>query len=288
MTYSVEAVMLNRDSEGVDMSNNVSFNEQEQQTNPQHTVTNAAMLPLLYSAEEGVGWTDGMQLVTLALLVSVTLPDGPVLEVGCGGGQMLVELEQKYADRLVCGADLHSLALAHARSLLAQNDLPIALVQAALPKLPWQENCFALLLAMDVFDQQGVDLPAVLAEAYRLLRPGGALVMRVSAHPSLYGAHDIAFHTGRRYTRAELNTALTHAGFTVQRLTYANAILAAPVAAQRLAQRWGIIPFQPGVYRQDLLQQVAVWALRQEAEWLHHADLALGLSLCAVARKPRA
>lgn len=248
------------------------------------SVTQAEMLPLLYAADQSYGWSNGMRAITHALLASVTLPDGPLLEVGCGGGQLLAELQREYSDRLVCGADLHPLALSHAAALLRQ---PVALAQAALPNLPWEDNRFALLLALDVFDQQGVEMDAALAEAYRLLSPGGALLIRVSAHPWLYGAHDVAFHTGKRYTRAEVDGALKQAGFNVQRLTYANSLLAAPVAAMRLAQRWGILPWQPQVYSQGGLHQVAVRLLHEEAEWLRHADLAFGLSLCAVARKSK-
>jgi hypothetical protein len=79
---------------------------------------------------------------------------------------------------------------------------------------------------------------------------------------------------------------LLHAGFAVQRLTYANMILSLPVAALRLAERWGLLPWQVSTYQQTSLHQVASWLLRQEAKWLHQADLPWGLSLCAVARKP--
>jgi SAM-dependent methyltransferase len=241
------------------------------------------MLPQLYDGDESQGWSAGMRAVTHALLASVTLPPGPILEIGCGGGQLLAELQSTYSDRRVCGVDLHPLALAHAR--LRQGPHP-CLSQAALPHLPWGAAGFALVLGLDVFDQHGVNLDAALVESYRILRPGGVILLRVSAHPWLYGAHDVAFHTGRRYRRAEISTALAAAGFAIERMTYANAGLALPVGLLRLAQRWGILTWSPTLYGHSGLHRAAAWALAEEAAWLHHADLALGLSLCAVARKP--
>jgi SAM-dependent methyltransferase len=249
---------------------------------PQASVMAAAMLPHLYDGDESQGWSAGMRAITHALLASVTLPTGPILEIGCGGGQLLAELQTAHPDRAVYGVDLHPLALAHA----AQRQAQVTLSQAALPQLPWANQTFALVLGLDVFDQQGVDLAAALAESHRILRPDGALVLRVSAHPWLFGAHDVAFHTGRRYTRGEVTTALVDNGFELHRLTYANAGLALPVGLLRLAQRWGFLSWQPSIYGRDGLHQVAARVLAEEAAWLHHADLALGLSLCAVARKP--
>ena len=254
-----------------------------EQGNALHTASTPSLLPLLYAGDQSDGWNAGMRAVTLALLDNLTLPDGPVVEVGCGGGQLLREVQQRYPTRLVIGTDLHPLALSYAQSVLRAE---IGLTQAALPTLPWRENQVALLLALDVFDQQGVDLDAAVAEAFRLLRPDGALVMRVSAHPSLYGAHDIAFHTGRRYTRYELQTALARAGFAVQRLSYANSALSLPVAALRLAQRWGLLAWQEETYQQAGLHEIMARLLRCEAAWLQQGDLPWGLSLCAVARKP--
>lgn len=244
--------------------------------------TPTSLLPLLYAGDQQYGWSAGMRAVTHALLDMVALPDGPVVEIGCGGGQFLVDLQRQYPDRLVVGADLHPLALANARNLLPP---PAALIQTALPDLPWAENSFALVLALDVFDQQGVDLPAAVAQAYRLLRPGGALLMRVSAHPRLYGAHDRAFHTGQRYTHTQVFDAFAQTSFALQRLTYANTILAAPVAALRLAQRWGLVPWQPDTYQYTYFHHFAAWILRQEAIWLQEIDLPWGLSLCALAHK---
>lgn len=245
-------------------------------------LTDAALLPQLFVTGGSYGWSRGMRAVTHALLAHRALPPGPVLEVGCGGGQLLTELRAAYAGRAVYGADLHPLALAHAQRRVKET----ALVQASLAALPWPADSFVLLLALDVFDQEGVDLSAALAESRRLLAPGGLLLLRVSAYSWLYGAHDVAFHTGRRFARAELATALQAAGLNVERLTHANAGLAAPVIVQRLAQRWGVLPWKPGVYRNRRLHQVAAALLGCEAGWLAHDDLPFGLSLFALARKP--
>ncbi len=248
----------------------------------QQKTTPPSLLPLLYADNQSYGWSEGMRAVTHALLDNLTLADGPVIEVGCGGGQMLAALQQRYPEREVAGVDIHPLALAHAHAILRPET---GLAQAALPNLPWRANQVALLLALDVFDQEGVVLSTALNEAWRLLRSDGALLLRVSAHPTLYGPHDLAFHTGQRYTRPQLQSALMQAGFVVQRLTYANSLLSLPVAALRLAQRWRLLPWRPALYQQWHFHQVAAWLLRQEAGWLRHADLPWGLSLCALARK---
>lgn len=242
----------------------------------------AANLPHLFEGDMTDGWGRGMRAITHALLATTTLPPGPVLEVGCGGGQFLAELRARLAGRTVYGVDLHPLALAHAQRRVA--GAPLA--QATLDALPCPADCFALVVALDVFDQQGVDLAAALAAARRVLLPGGLLLLRVSAYPWLYGAHDIAFQTGRRYARRELAAALAGAGLTVERITHANAGLAAPVIVQRLAQRWGLLPWMPGLYGSGGLNDVAALVLQWEARRLRHGDLPLGLSLYALARKP--
>ncbi len=242
-----------------------------------------SLLPLLYAWNEEDDWGASMRAITHALLGKLTLPDGPVVEVGCGGGQMLGELAHRYAARPTIGLDLHPLALAQAQRVLPS---PVMLGQSALPHLPLPDNALALLVALDVFDQNGVDLDAALAEGFRVLRTDGALVLRVSAHPRLFGPHDIAFHTGRRYTRRDLSAALAAAGFAIQRLTYANLLLSPPVAALRLVQRWGWMRWRADTYEQGLLHTIAARLLHREAAWVARGDLPWGISLCAVARKP--
>lgn len=222
-----------------------------------------------------------MRRVTHALTANLELPPGPVLEIGCGGGQLLADLQARWPQRTILGADLHPLALAYAR----RHARTVGLAQTALPDLPYADNTFALLLALDVFDQEGVELAAALAAGRRVLRPGGLLVLRVSAHPRLFGAHDRAFHTGRRYTWRELSHALASQGYTLRRVTYANFVLGAPVAGLRLLQRTQWVPWQPGLYSSPLANCVVAAALLLEAQWLCRANLPVGLSLWAIAEK---
>jgi SAM-dependent methyltransferase len=243
------------------------------------------LLPVLYRIEESYGWSVGMRAVTHALLAGLALPAGPILEVGCGGGHLLAELRGGFPGHTICGADLDPRALAHAHTRLpAQVDV----LQAPLQRLPFADHSFALLLALDAFDQQGVALAAALAESRRLLRPGGWLVVRVSAHRLLYGAHDLAFRTNRRYAKRELVHSLAAHGFRPHRVTYANFLVGGPVAVWRLLQRWRLLPWHPAIYTDRTANAVVAWALRGEARWLRRHDLPVGLSLWAVAEKKTA
>ncbi len=196
---------------------------------------------------------------------------------------MLAELAAAYPNRPLCGIDLSAQAIAHA----AQNRLTQAatFVQADIHRLPVTHNTFALCLALDAYDQRGVDVDRALGECCRILRPGGVLVLRVSAHSWLLGPHDAAFNTGRRYEGEEMQHALRRSGLTPMRVTYANTLLSGPEGAVRMLQRWRLLPFLPALYTTRELNALLAAALDLEARWLRRRNLPGGMSLYVVARK---
>jgi SAM-dependent methyltransferase len=239
-----------------------------------------ALLPSLYAADAVGGWNRGMRAASHAVLADAALPSGPRLELGCGGGAFAAELAAAHAGK-VAGLDLRAAALTFARSRTAAVDW----VQGDLLHLPFSANTFALVVALDVVDQQGIDAGRALAQIQTLLRPGGLALLRVSAHAWLYGPHDVAFGTGRRYGRAEFVALMAQVGLTPVRVTYANSLLAPAVVGVRLLQRWGVLPFSQDLYDEGAVNRLLGWALYTEARWLRRRNLPWGASLFVVARK---
>jgi SAM-dependent methyltransferase len=204
------------------------------------------------------------------------------LELGCGSGVFNLQLHEAYPERAIFGVDLHPLALSYANAVVAQ---PPKLARTDLHWLPFPAGIFSAVIALDTFDQQGVNLRAALGESWRVLQAGGMLLVRVSAHAWLQSTHDIAFNTGRRFSKIDLISALQAHGFTALRLTYANALLAPPVIGLRLLQRWGWLPSGEVMYTDPLANRIFAQALRYEAQWLAQRDLPFGISLYAVAVK---
>ena len=62
----------------------------------------------------------------------------------------------------------------------------------------------------------------VLAELYRAIEPGGAVVVLVPAHPALYSDLDRNLGHFRRYTRELLEERFREAGFTIEKSRYFN------------------------------------------------------------------
>ena len=241
----------------------------------------ADLLPLLYQTEERYGWSVGMRAITQMLLHQLRLPPGALLEVGCGAGSFAETLTQSYPQRTVIGIDIRALAvmLANAKSKRA------TFAQASLLRLPFGAESFAAIVALDSFDQEGIDMPEALAESWRVLQPGGFLLLRVSAFEFLGGGHDVAFHTGRRYTQPELTALLRVCGFEPTRATYANMLLLLPVLVQRFLERNGLLRFTSTLYTSAVLNRLIQGCLYQESRWLRRWNLPVGISLYVVATK---
>lgn len=223
-----------------------------------------------------------MRRITQVLLARFVQSPGSILELGCGAGAFTSELAALDSTQMVVGVDISKVALHQASPRCGQSPL---FISADLQALPFADATFNLVIALDTFDQKGIDARLALGESWRVLRPQGILLVRVSAHRWLKSLHDVAFNTGRRFSRSELTETLQTSGFTIMATTYANTLLSPAIVTMRLLQQWKIVPFKPALYTAPLVNRLLVLILQGEARWLQKHNLVFGVSLYALAQK---
>jgi len=142
------------------------------------------------------------------------------------------------------------------------------------------------VVASDVLEHIEDDLAAVW-EIARVLRPGGAVVISVPAHPWLFSEHDAALHHFRRYSKATLRDLLKRGGLRIRRISYWNAALFPAICLHRLLvkPRRGREPRSDTSSSPWLINEALAALLAAEAAVLRHAPLPWGVSLVAVAER---
>lgn len=204
-----------------------------------------------------------------------------ILDCGCGTGHNLLML-RRYGRAY--GIDLTFSGLQYARKNGER-----AVARATVDELPFADARFGLVTSFDVLYGLPDDVePRAISEMYRVLQPGGRLIVNVAALPSLRGNHSVLGGELRRYTRRLLADRLQAAGFRMLRNTYTNFSILPMIAAVRLSQRLRghresqneiTVPAAP-------INLALTGLLAIEGALLKVTDMPLGSSLLAVAEKP--
>ncbi|SNT36361.1 Methyltransferase domain-containing protein [Asanoa hainanensis] len=107
----------------------------------------------------------------------------------------------------------------------------LSVMRADARRLPVGTGALDLVTAFDVLEHIDEDHEAT-AEIFRVLRPGGTLLVAVPADMKLWSAHDVAVGHVRRYDREGLRAVVEKAGLVVDELWSWNVLLR-PIAAWR-------------------------------------------------------
>jgi SAM-dependent methyltransferase len=87
------------------------------------------------------------------------------------------------------------------------------IVRGSVNQPPFPAQSFDAIVSADVLCHQTVSPQEALSEFFRLLRPGGLLVLNMPAHEWLRSAHDRRVLNARRVTRRSLHDMLRKSGF---------------------------------------------------------------------------
>ena len=175
------------------------------------------LLALTYRAEQSHFWFRGFRQYVRPAIARATsgITSPRILDCGCGTGNNLSMLRE-YGRAF--GIDITWSGLAYARQ---RGERQVA--RASATSLPFPAGVFDLVTSFDVLYAFDDDMERdALNEMYRVLRPGGQVLINVAALRALTGNHSKLGGEVRRYNRRELVSHLERTGFTVLRATYTN------------------------------------------------------------------
>jgi SAM-dependent methyltransferase len=110
-----------------------------------------------------------------------------VLEIGCGAAQCARWLASRGARPV--GLDLSARQLQHARRIDEETGLPVPVVQASATDLPFADASFDIVFSAFGALQFVADAARAVAEAARVLRPGGRFAFSIT-HPIRWSMPD--------------------------------------------------------------------------------------------------
>jgi ubiquinone/menaquinone biosynthesis C-methylase UbiE len=246
-----------------------------------------ALLERTFEAEQRHFWFRGFKRFVAPLMEEATAgrSNAKLLDAGCGTGVNL-PLLREYGNAIGVELAWRGLEFAHQRGVGG-------LIQGSVTDLPFARATFDTVVSFDVlYCLETPDEQAALTEMFRVLVPGGSLVVNVAALEILKGDHSTLSREVRRYTKRELAAKLRSTGFEIRRMTYTNASLFPITAAVRTIQRMRGLKVEEDNTGDFYVPPAPINALFSGALTLESKFIAAGLdmpvgsSLLCLAKKP--
>lgn len=207
-------------------------------------------------------------------------PGSIVLEIGCGGGRLSWEIQQR--GYIVLSTDYEPSAVQFAKELGINH----CFISNCGEGIPIADESIDLIVMTDVLEHiQNHTL--TINECFRILKRGGFVIITVPAYPYLFSSWDRWNNHYRRYKKNQLVELAKHAQFEVKKLTYWN-MPGLPFAVFRkikdlynpLRNYEGFPPVPPWI------EMPLKWIVSLENKWVRRFSLPMGLSLIGIFKKP--
>lgn len=201
-----------------------------------------------------------------------------ILDAGCGTGLLVKHLE-KFGSVVGVDIDPHSIYYSRKRK--------INVVKASINRLPFKENAFDLITSVDVIYHAKVNDKKALKELYRVLKPGGLLVIRVPAYNWLIRSSDKQVRTRERYSYRMFKGRLIQARFKVGKISYVQMLLFLFALIQKTLEIIFRIKKASSPIKKinPFFNNWILLLLLVEIKLLQFINLPFGLGLVAVVRK---
>jgi ubiquinone/menaquinone biosynthesis C-methylase UbiE len=252
-----------------------------------HSRMSEKLLATFFEVEEKHWWWIGRKNIIKSLLNSKrTKTRSIILDAGCGTGSNITFFNQFGT---TYGIDISQIATNFCRMRGLKN-----VVTGDVSKLPYKNNFFDIVSCMDVLEHIENEEKAI-KEIFRVLKPGGELILTVPALPFLFSKHDNSQGHFRRYNRKYLRKILESSGFKEERLSYFNTLLSFPIVVFRMLSKLepfsGLADFDAkinyDIYKAHAFNKLLASIFSLEATVLKKTDIPFGVSIVAFYKKPK-
>lgn len=237
---------------------------------------------ILYKHEANHWWFKGRRKLLDAIIKD--LPQKSTLRIMDSGSCTGYNLHLLSKFGKVYGVDTEKKAVDYCKK---RGFTQIRLLKNGL-KLPFKDNYFDVVTSLDVIEHVPED-QQYLKELYRVLAPGGYIILFTSAIQFLWSQLDVKSHHVRRYDKKKLASKFKSAKFVVKDIKYFNYLMFPPIFLIRLLQKlpmfrekdWGseLIVYNRFINKiQTLILYLDVWSVK----WLSPP---IGVSLLVVGKK---
>lgn len=129
---------------------------------------------------DGKSWIRNLNELKIRDLALFTLGDvkgKKILDIGCGSGVYMLTIAKMGGK--VSGQDISADYVSRASALLRENGFDADINTGDAVKLLFEDNCFDMVFSADFFEHINCEQKnKVIAEAYRVLKPGGILTVK--------------------------------------------------------------------------------------------------------------